>query len=46
VAAVDGARVLLVAETICCHGDTPGAVEIAGAVRRALEAAGVTVGVP
>ncbi len=46
VTAVDGARVELAAETICCHGDTPGAVEIAGAVRRALGAAGVTVGVP
>lgn len=27
-------------ETICVHGDTPGAVAIAGAVRRALEEAG------
>ena len=25
------------AESICCHGDTPGAVEIAAAVRRALD---------
>ena len=42
VAAVDGTRVTLRAESICCHGDTPGAVEIAAAVRRGLERAGVT----
>lgn len=44
--AVDGSRVLLQAESLCCHGDTPGAVEIAAAVRRALESAGVTVATP
>jgi 5-oxoprolinase (ATP-hydrolysing) subunit A len=36
----------LTAESICCHGDTPGAVEVAGAVRRALEDAGVRVAAP
>ena len=36
VTAVDGSRVAIHAETICCHGDTPGAVEIASAVRAAL----------
>jgi UPF0271 protein len=36
VVAVDGSRVPIRAETICCHGDTPGAVEIATAVRVAL----------
>jgi UPF0271 protein len=41
--AADGSRVEVIAETICCHGDTPGAVEIAAAVRAALEAAGVDV---
>jgi UPF0271 protein len=46
VTAEDGSRVGLRAETICCHGDTPGAVEIAAAVRSALEAAGVEVGLP
>lgn len=46
VAAVDGSRLELRAESICCHGDTPGAVEIAAAVRRALEAAGVVVSPP
>ena len=42
----DGGRVAIRAESICCHGDTPGAVEIAAAVRRALEAAGVNVAAP
>ena len=46
VALVDGGRVAIRAESICCHGDTPGAVEIAAAVRRALEAAGVSVVAP
>jgi 5-oxoprolinase (ATP-hydrolysing) subunit A len=30
-------------DTICVHGDTPGAAALAGRVRAALEAAGVTV---
>jgi len=46
VTAVDGSRLELRAESICCHGDTPGAVEIAAAVRRAIEAAGVVVSAP
>ncbi len=46
VTAVDGSTVALRAESICCHGDTPGAVEIAAAVRHALEAAGVAVAPP
>ena len=45
VVAADGSRVALRAESICCHGDTPGAVEIAAAVRRGLEAAGIAVSV-
>jgi UPF0271 protein len=44
--AVDGSAVPLRAESICCHGDTPGAVEIAAAVRGALEDAGVAIGTP
>jgi UPF0271 protein len=43
VEAVDGTAVPIVAESICCHGDTPGAVDIAAAVRRGLERAGVSV---
>ena len=46
VTAVDGSTVALRAESICCHGDTPGAVEIASAVRAALEDAGVAVAAP
>lgn len=41
--AADGPSVSVRAETICCHGDTPGAVAIVAEVRRALESAGVTV---
>ncbi|MCV0402402.1 MAG: LamB/YcsF family protein [Chloroflexi bacterium] len=43
VTASDGASIAVAAESICCHGDTPGAVEIATAVRRALEEGGVSV---
>jgi len=46
VTAADGSSVELRAESICCHGDTPGAVEIARAVRRGLEGAGVAIGPP
>ena len=43
VIAVDGARVPLQADTICVHGDTPGAAELARQIRDALEAAGVAL---
>lgn len=43
VIAADGTPVTLVAESICCHGDTPGAVAIAAAVRAGLAEAGVDV---
>lgn len=43
VIAADGSVVALVAESICCHGDTPGAVEIAASVRHALQLARVPV---
>jgi 5-oxoprolinase (ATP-hydrolysing) subunit A len=46
VVAVDGSRVSVSAESICCHGDTPGAVVIAAAVRSALQAADVTIEPP
>ena len=42
----DGPAITVSADSICCHGDTPGAVEIAAAVRRALEGAGITVEAP
>ena len=43
VEAVDGSAVRLDVATVCLHGDTPGAVALARAVRDALEAAGVDV---
>jgi 5-oxoprolinase (ATP-hydrolysing) subunit A len=46
VTSVDGSSVELRAESICCHGDTPGAVEIAARVRGALEDAGVAIASP
>ena len=46
VTAADGTILPLAAESICCHGDTPGAVEIAAAVRQGLESAGVAIGPP
>ncbi|MGH9089364.1 MAG: 5-oxoprolinase subunit PxpA [Acidimicrobiales bacterium] len=43
VPAVDGKTVSVKARTLCVHGDSPGAVALAGAVRRSLEAHGVAV---
>ena len=43
VVAVDGSVVRLELDTICVHGDTPGAAELAARIRQALGAAGVDV---
>jgi UPF0271 protein len=43
VRAVDGTDVRVAARSVCLHGDTPGAVDLARAVRSALDAAGVNV---
>lgn len=43
VVAIDGTLVTIRARSICVHGDTPGAVDLARAVRSALDAAGVGV---
>ena len=43
VIAVDGSTIQLQADTICLHGDTPGAAEHAKAVRQGLEKAGIKV---
>ena len=40
---VEGGSLTVSAESICVHGDTAGAVDIARAVRKALSAAGVTL---
>ena len=39
----DGTRIETPIDSICCHGDTPEAVEIAANVRRMLEAEDITV---
>jgi UPF0271 protein len=41
VTAIDGTRVTVHADSLCVHGDSPGAVAIATAVRSALARAGV-----
>lgn len=41
VVAVDGTVVQVTPDSLCIHGDTPGAVEMASRVRAGLEAAGV-----
>jgi len=46
VSAVDGAVVRLRADSICVHGDLPGAAARARAVREALVAAGIELGAP
>jgi UPF0271 protein len=43
VIALDGSRLRLAADTMCIHGDTPGAERLAAAVRAGLEAAGIAV---
>jgi len=42
VEAIDGSLTRIEAESICVHGDSPGAVDMAHALRRHLELAGVT----
>jgi len=46
VRSVDGVDVDVRAETICLHGDTPGAVDFARALRSRLESEGVTIRAP
>jgi UPF0271 protein len=43
VIAVDGSTIELQADTICLHGDTPGAADHARAVRDGLESAGIRI---
>jgi UPF0271 protein len=46
VIASDGSKVAVNAQTICIHGDTPGAPEIAATVARMLREAGVALSSP
>jgi len=43
VTAIDGSEIEVAADTLCIHGDTPGAQVLAKAVHEALRAAGVAV---
>jgi UPF0271 protein len=40
---VGGSPVALAVHSICIHGDNPGAVRIARALRNALEASGIAI---
>lgn len=46
VTAVDGARVELQVETLCVHGDTPGAAALAMRLKQGLLAAGISLAPP
>lgn len=46
VRAGDGSRVKVTFETLCLHGDTPGAAALAARVRQELQALGATVSAP
>ncbi|WP_395405286.1 LamB/YcsF family protein [Arthrobacter sp. UC242_113] len=43
ISAIDGSDLLINAESVCVHGDSPGAVAMAVAVKSALDAAGITI---
>ena len=43
VRSLDGTRVEVQADSICVHGDTPGALDLAGAVRSALIGVGIEI---
>ena len=44
VTAVDGSDIAIAVESVCVHGDSPGAVRIATALRERLVAEGITLG--
>jgi len=46
VVAVDGRRIRVQADTICIHGDTPGAPALARMIRDSLVSAGIAVAAP
>jgi 5-oxoprolinase (ATP-hydrolysing) subunit A len=43
VTAIDGAQIAVSVESVCVHGDSPGGVQIATAVRDQLKAAGTDI---
>jgi UPF0271 protein len=43
VTTIDGVEIDIAVQTMCCHGDTPGAEHNVRAVREALERAGCVV---
>ncbi len=43
VTSIDGKQIELAADTLCVHGDTPGAADAARAVRRELEKQGIEI---
>ena len=43
IATGDGGRIRVEVDTLCVHGDEPGAVEVARAVREALQGAGIAL---
>ncbi len=43
VGTIDGGEIALAADTLCIHGDTPNAVELARAVRAALDVDGIAI---
>ena len=46
IASLDGGSLRIAADTLCLHGDTPGAATRARAVRAALDAAGIRIAPP
>jgi 5-oxoprolinase (ATP-hydrolysing) subunit A len=46
ITAVDGTRITVRPETVCIHGDAPGAATLAAAIRQALRAAQIDVAAP
>jgi UPF0271 protein len=41
--AIDGTEIELEAQTLCVHGDTPGAIDLVRSIRQKLEASGIKV---
>jgi UPF0271 protein len=41
--AIDGSNINIKADTICLHGDTPGAVELAKAMKEEFDSAGIMI---